>query len=352
MDANQPVVFVLPGDLHLTQPGLPNHEVAHWVVNQVNDLIRPDFVQFVGDNVQDAEPDQFDLFLSLAARLREPWFTLVGDHDAQGDSSAARFRAHVGSPTGSLVLRGFRFIRLNTQEAQRTGLSAGQVDWFRAELDAARAAGQRTVVFQHNYPYQIWEDFNGPGLDEWRSLVQTYPVTAIFSGHTHYWQVANDGHNVVVATRSIGDPEGGDPGYTLAFLHGDDLGLIYRTMTDTGPLVLITHPRDALLATGSAHVVHGPDCVRARVWSAAALDDVRCRVDDGPWMALEPEGSLDWVGTLPGDRLTKGSHALTVRAVDHLGISGMQEIVFPVDATGRYTAVPSVRPVVTATEFC
>ena len=44
-----PVVFVVPGDLHLTESGLENHRVAHWMVDEVSDLIRPDFVQFIGD---------------------------------------------------------------------------------------------------------------------------------------------------------------------------------------------------------------------------------------------------------------------------------------------------------------
>ena len=37
---------------NLTEPGLDNHRVALWMVEEVNDLIRPDFVQFIGDNVQ------------------------------------------------------------------------------------------------------------------------------------------------------------------------------------------------------------------------------------------------------------------------------------------------------------
>ena len=39
-------------DLHLTEPGLDNHRTALWMVGEVNDLVRPDFVQFIGDNVQ------------------------------------------------------------------------------------------------------------------------------------------------------------------------------------------------------------------------------------------------------------------------------------------------------------
>jgi hypothetical protein len=60
----------------------------------------------------------------------------------------------------------------------------------------------------------------------------------------------------------------------------------------------------------------------------------------------------EWSGTLPGERLEKGAHQVTVRAVDADGLVGEQSLSFPVDPTGRYNAVPGVRPVVTATKFC
>lgn len=348
---DRPVTVVVPGDLHLTEPGLPNHHAALWAVGEINDLIRPDFLQFIGDNVQDAAPEQFDLFDDLTARLRVPWYALVGDHDAKGDPTAARFRDRVGDPTGAVFAGGFRFIRLNTQEAKPVGLSSGQLAWFRAEVDGALAAGERVVVFQHNYPYQVWEDFAGPGIDGWREVVQTRRVHAILTGHTHYWQVANDGRNAVVTTRSIGDPEGGAPGYTVAFFRGDDFAVTYRSFGDHGPLALITHPREAILATGPAHVVKGSDEVRVRVWSRESVVVVGFQLDGGPWLRMEPTGDATWRGPLSGDRLAKGTHHLAVRAEAGDG-TGEQEIEFVVDPTGRYTAVPAVRPVVTGTNFC
>lgn len=345
------VTVVVPGDLHLTELDLPNHRAARWMVDEVNDLVRPDFVQFIGDNVQDATAGQFDLFDDLTSRLRVPWYALVGDHDAQGDPEAMAFRARVDDTCGTFSLGGFRFIRLNTQEAKPVGLSHEQLGWFRAEVDGALTAGERVVVFQHNYPYQVWENFAGPGIDGWREIVQTRRIHAIITGHTHYWQVANDGRNVVVTTRSIGDPEGGPPGYTLAHFRGEDFAVTYRSFGDRGPLVLVTHPRDVVLATGPAHVVKDRDEVRVRVWSRGPVDVVEFQIDGGPWRRLEPAGDGTWRGPIAGDRLTKGTHRLVVRAEAGDG-PGEQEIDFAVDPTGRYTAVPTVRPVVTATNFC
>jgi 3',5'-cyclic-AMP phosphodiesterase len=352
IELETPLVVVVPGDLHLTEPGLENVRTAHWMVDEVNDLIVPDFVQFIGDNVQDATEAQFRLFDDICSRLRVPHFALVGDHDVKGDLYAAGFRHHVGEPYGAMSLRGHRTIRLNTQESRPVGLSSAQIDWFRLEVDSALAAGERVLVFQHNYPYQIWEDFAGPGISEWRSIVQTRRIEAIVCGHTHYWQVANDGRNVVIATRSIGDPEGGPPGYTVLYLRGDDLAVTYRSIEDRGPVVLVTHPRERLLATGRRHIVTGPDQVVARTWSASDVRAVRYRIDEGAWIGLTLTRDGEWSGPLPGDRLEKGEHILDVVAIASDGAEGSQRIGFMVDCTGRYTAVPEARPVVTSTAFC
>jgi hypothetical protein len=208
------------------------------------------------------------------------------------------------------------------------------------------------VIFQHNYPYQIWEDYAGPGIDEWRAVVQTRRVEAIVCGHTHYWQVANDGRNVTVATRSIGDPEGGPPGYALLYFRGDDLAMTFRSVDDRGPVVLVTHPRERLLATGPRHVVRGPDRVVVRAWPEPGVAAVHYRIDEGAWSDLEPAGHGQWSGSLPGDRLAKGEHVLEVIAVTPDAAEGCQRIGFMVDPTGRYTAVPEARPVVTSTAFC
>ena len=349
---NDPITFVIPGDLHLTRPGLNNHQTAIWAVDEVNQLIRPDFVQFIGDNVQDATDVQFELFRELCSRLTVPWFALVGDHDAQGDRLAGRFCSHIGAPFGSLSLRAFRFLRLNTQEAKPVGLSQRQVAWLRSEMDAAEAAGERVVLFQHNYPYQIWEDFSGPGIDDWREIVQTRRITAGFTGHTHYGQVANDGRNVFVTSRSIGDPEGGSPGYTVAHLQGEDLAVAYRTIEDTGPLLLITHPREKILATGPRHVISCDDEIRARAWSLAPLRTGEARIDGGAWFVLSGSSPGFFFHPLESARLTKGEHALEVRVTDALGKTASQRIQFVADPTGRYTAVPVIHPVVTKTAFC
>ena len=89
-----------------------------------------------------------------------------------------------------------------------------------------------------------------------------------------------------------------------------------------------------------------------RIWSDPRVWAVRYRIDEGAWAGLESSDDGNWSGPLPGDRLAKGEHILEVVAVASDGTEGSQRIDFMVDPTGRYTAVPEARPVVTSTAFC
>lgn len=343
-------VFVWPGDLHFTHPDAENHRAAHRLVDEIESLIKPDFVQFAGDNAQHARDEEFALFTALSGRFSCQTNALIGDHDVHHDPHAQAYRHHVGEPYGAFSLGGFRFIRLNTMEFRPLGLSRQQILWFRYEVDAALDRGEKIILFQHHYPYQIWEDFAGPGIDDWREIVQTRRITAIFAGHTHYGQIANDGRNISIATRSIGDPEGGPAGYTVAVVREDDLAVKYRSIEDSGALVLITHPRDSLLTVMPRHIVSGPDVVCAKVWSPNPVAGVQARIDEDGWFPLEAEGPGEWRGPLAADRLSKGEHKLEVRLAGS-EVAG-DCISFVVDRTGRYTAVPRVRPEVHSTAFC
>src|SRR6266404_337736 len=156
MNANcGPVTVVVPGDLHLTTRGRENYEAALCVIRDANELVQPDFVQFIGDNVQDATTEQFRLFEEIADLLTVPHFVLVGAHDVCGAPEATRFRRFVGEPYGSTVLRGFRFVRLNTLEMPPLGFSDSQLWWLRNEFEGAHDRQERVVLFQHHYPHKV-----------------------------------------------------------------------------------------------------------------------------------------------------------------------------------------------------
>ena len=348
-----PVVFVWPGDLHLEFPDRPNYQTAMWMAEEVNTLIKPDFVQFAGDNVQHAREPEWALFKNVWSKLEAPFHALVGDHDAHHDAGAHAYQAHLGATYQAYTVAGYRFICLNTMQYRPLGMTEEQVIWFRYEIDAALARGERVVVFQHHYPFQVWEDFgNMPGMAAWREVVQTRPILALFAGHTHYGQIANDGRHVYVAVRSIGDPEGGPAGYAVVHLDGEDLALTYRSAGDRGPVALITHPRRLILATTAAHIVTGPVEARVRGWSLAPITSAQGRIDDGPWTDLQANGELAWGFPIPGDIIAKGEHHLEVRLTDANQAEGNDRITFLCDRSGRYNPFPTVEPVVRETKFC
>jgi hypothetical protein len=231
-------------------------------------------------------------------------------------------------------------------------LSDEQVIWFRYEVDAALARDERVIVFQHHYPFKVWEHFAGPGIEEWRNVMQTRPITALFSGHTHYGQMANDGRNVYVVSRSIGDPEGGPAGYAIVHLDEEDLAVTYRSRERRGPIALITRPRRLILATKPAHIVTGPTEGHARGWSTVPITSSQARIDEGSWSDIRQTDEMTWSFPIPGDTLAKGEHTLEVRLIDENKDEGLDRITFACDLSGRYTAYPMVEPVVKGTKFC
>lgn len=349
---DKPVVFVIPGDLHLTTADQDNYRTALWMVHEINERVRPDFVQFIGDNVQHARDEEFELFRTVRQQLRVPHHVLVGDHDVHLDPIAARFRRHVGDPSGAYMFGDFHFIRLNTLEHQPVGISDEQLGWFADEIETARGQGKKVVVFQHHYPFKVFEQFSGPGLCRWREIVQRQPDVAIFTGHTHYGQIANDGRNVYVTTRSIGDPEGGPPGFSLGYLRGKDLAITYRTFCDTAPIALITHPRDSLLATGPQHIVSQDDDCRVRVWHDRPIAKIVGRLDSTDASCLVPIGKDEWKYPLPVSLLSKGEHRFEAEISDNQGQTTRTAVTFLFDPTGRYTPIPRSWPEVKSTNFC
>ena len=348
----KPVTFVWSGDLHLEASDRPNYQTAMWMVDEVNEMIKPDFVQFPGDNVQHARDHEWALFKNVTSKLKFPFHALVGDHDAHHDPGCHSFQAQVGATYDAFTVGDYRFIRLNTMEYRPLGLSDEQVIWFRYEVDAALARGERVIVFQHHYPFKVWEYFAGPGIEQWREVMQTRPITAMFTGHTHYGQVANDGRNVYITTRSIGDPEGGAAGYAIVHLDDEDLAFTYRSRDDKGPIALITHPRRLILATKPAHIVTGPTEAHVRGWSTQPVTSAQARIDTGDWSEMRQTDDAAWSFPIPGGTMTKGEHTLEVRLIDQNGDEGTDRITFACDLSGRFTAYPMVEPVVKGTNYC
>jgi hypothetical protein len=65
------------------------------------------------------------------------------------------------------------------------------------------------VVFLHLYPSEL-----ETRADELSGLLREHGVLLVEMGHTHYNELANDGHIIYTATRSTGQIEEGPPGFS------------------------------------------------------------------------------------------------------------------------------------------
>jgi len=75
-------------------------------VDEVNRLCRPDFVQFIGDNAQNAQEEEFHSSESSVSVTR-PFFVLVGDHDITTTGMRRSCSGLVGGYQRGLALCGF-----------------------------------------------------------------------------------------------------------------------------------------------------------------------------------------------------------------------------------------------------
>jgi hypothetical protein len=160
-----------------------------------------------------------------------------------------------------------------------------------------------------------------------RNLFKRHRVLAVDMGHTHYNELANDGHTIYAATRSTGQIEEGPVGFAVAAVDRDVVSWRFKALDDAWPLVLITSPADRRLVTNpesADQVVHGQFDVRALAWSSDGITECSCRIDHGPWLAMsQGSGTPIWqCGRDAPDR----DFDLTVRATDTIGNSDTETI--------------------------
>lgn len=177
---------------------------------------RPDFVVNLGDAI-DEDHRSYEAVLPIFRELKAPLLHVLGNHDyAVGDEWKTGVPARFGleDTWGSFRAGGWRFLRLDGNEislfahpagspawrrarevraafspepADYNGaISSRQLAWMEEEIGAARAAGERVVIFCH---YPIWPE-NPHNLWNWREvgdllLDHRRTVAAWMNGHNH-----------------------------------------------------------------------------------------------------------------------------------------------------------------------
>ena len=353
-EAPDPLVFLHVGDLHLTRPEARNAEDFRAILRQI-DGIAPksafDFVYLPGDLAEDGMASQYRILAdALAAHPDLPVRLIPGDHDRQVGRMDA-FRAFYAAlaeartlpaptewcleqppvhrppdveiwPVATIPhycacedIRGVRclFVDIVSPGYGRKGigldfrLGREQTLWLNERIGEAVDEKIPVAVFMHAYPDDLREpderlDIGGLFFEAGLRLVEM--------GHTHYNELAHDGHTLYAAARSVGQNEDGSVGYAVAALDGPVTSWRFKALDRAWPFVLITSPADRRVATRPATVENtglerdGRDRIRVR---AVVLSDgppqyVHCRAGTGAWHLMSPVTDRVYEAWLPWPR--------------------------------------------------
>ena len=305
------------GDLHLTEAHEQNYRDFQRLVAAIDDL-HPgdiDFAILPGDNADDGTREQFQLVWEAIARLRLPLHILPGDHDFKPKNLDAFYQVLAVKPLPyATTVAGCRCLFLDVVSAGNGGpdfrLADDQLDWVEREIGAATDAGEDVLIFMHTYPADL-----KAGASRLNALLRAPCVRCVDMGHTHYNEIANDGHTVFMATRSTGQIEEGPVGFSLAALDDGGVSWRFKLLEDAWPCVLITHPVDRRLVIERS-AVSGVLRIRAKVLSNLRIELVQFSTDEMKWHAMKPSADdpTVWEATL-----TQPVSVLVVRAKDAQG---------------------------------
>jgi Icc protein len=329
--------FVHFGDLHITGAYEENHLDFLELIEEVNDHLAGDldFAFLPGDNADDGSEAQYTIVRAALDRLHLPVHAITGDHDRKA-GSLDLFRKYLEPDLHRTVdLRSCRLLFLNAMDgaaAKDFDFSSKQIKWLEEQLIAARSAGLRPLVFTHLYPSELLTQAGA-----FTRLIREFPVELVEMGHTHYNELANDGHTIYAVTRSTGQIEEGPPGFSLTAIDGDVVSWKFKER-GPWPFAMITSPADARLITrpkSQHHVLRGTVLIRAKIWDSIPAKIVTCSIDDG---SLEPMRFAQghWEFNWDSSRASNGIHQICVRA-NHESGEAEDRIPVLVSQDGRYT---------------
>ena len=316
------------GDLHMTLEGEQNHHDLRAIVAEIEGCFAGSisFVLLPGDIADDGSRSAYAVVRRTLDALRVPWCAIVGDHDVH-EKSFKNFLDIMSSKTQYAFTAGkVRFIALNAFEVPDPGsftVLPDQLQWCEQELIAASQEDLEKVLFLHCYPSEL-----KAGAAPLRALIRKYGVRIVDMGHTHYNEVANDGHTLYSATRSTGQLEEGLVGFSVVNF---DHGVLSWKFLELGslPAVIITSPGDTrLLRDTEPPLQPSPEglSVRAKVWTASDIRKVYAAFGEGQVELAQVQDSRVWQGVIPVARKTDSELPLRVWVEDSNGAIGEDSI--------------------------
>jgi Icc protein len=317
------VSWVHIGDLHITTADQQNYADFKTILANTDQYLKNgiNFVYLPGDNANDGTESEYQLIKQATDQLQVPLYAIPGDHDEKGISLYKQYMEPVLYQ--SFTAGGYHFVLLDMMN----GISSDEQTWMTNDLDAAAKAGLKSVVFMHTY-----NNINSALQD----LIQKDNVIVVDTGHTHYNDVANDGHTIYAATRSTGQATEGPVGFSITNL---DNGVISWKFKQLGsfPFVMITSPSDKQLIIDSSQAVKGTVDIRAKIWDDKGVAAATMQIDGGAAVTLQQIGDTQmWSASFDSTKVSNGDHKVTVNVTGAGGNTSEDTITMVVDQAGSY----------------
>jgi len=321
--SDQVVSWVHIGDLHMVDTTLSNYSDLKTIVNDINSYMKDgvNFALLPGDNANDGAESEYQLVHGVIQNLQVPLKAVPGDHDSKGPTTLFLKYIYPKMPD-SFDFGNYHFVLYDSFNLQNV------LPWLTSDLNAAKAAGKQSVIFQHEY------DINSC-CSALQALIQNDNVIMVDTGHTHSNVLANDGHTVYSATRSTGQATEGPVGFSVNSL---DHGVVSWKFQPLGqwPFVSITSPADQALLTNGEQVVKGTTSIHVKAFSDASINSVSYQIDGGAKVAMSDRGGNLWSGSWNSSGVSDGAHTIDVSVTDANGKTGTDEIKALVDQAGSY----------------
>jgi hypothetical protein len=237
---NEPIVsrnsfdFVIIGDIQFGESFKYQPEFYSMIKDW--NVLKPSMIFVIGDLIlggaSEGVDSQWDIFEKNIAKIKPPFFPLVGGHDISDKATEDIYTKRIGPTTYTLPYGNSQFIVLDTEEVgQAPGvLSDKQLKWLKNVLAESKA--ENIFVMMHQ-PIFDKKDY-GNSWKKITALLKGYPVRAVFAGHKHYyrdWGI-KDGIHYFISGGGGGDrtgtPEnkGGFAHYIMVQVRGNDVNYI------------------------------------------------------------------------------------------------------------------------------
>jgi 3',5'-cyclic AMP phosphodiesterase CpdA len=315
------VSWVHFGDLHITTGDQQNYADFKTIINNLNQYLKNgvNFALLPGDNANDHTESEYQLIKQATDQLQVPLYAIPGDHDLKGGTTL--YNQYL-EPVNyqSFTADKYHFVFLDVM----SGISDAQKSWLTKDLDTAAKAGLKSVIFMHTYTR----------ASELQDVIQRDNVIVVDTGHTHYNEVANDGHTIYAATRSTGQATEGPVGFSIINLDNGVVSWKFKPM-GSWPFVMITSPSDKLLMIDGSQIVKGTVDIRAKIWDDKGVASATMQIDGGQAVPLARIGDTQmWSARFDSTKVSDGDHKITVNVTGAGGNANEDTITVTVNQSG------------------